>query len=169
VPTPKPQDILYQMTERPARAQSFAPLYARSDFWLAQIIPLLGLIGFAGWKIRRSRLDNREALRTVALQHEAAGLMRNLRKIGGSSPEYFSQASRVVQLKTALARNVDPNVVDVETAAATFHLDEDARAQLRRIFERNDELRYSGAQNGAGSVSPESKRETLELIESLRA
>src|SRR5207244_7113826 len=57
----KPQDILYQLTERPKVVQSFAPLYARLAFWSAQLIPLLALLGLIGWKIRQARIDNREA------------------------------------------------------------------------------------------------------------
>ncbi|MDQ2823914.1 MAG: BatD family protein [Verrucomicrobiota bacterium] len=167
-PTSKPQDILYQLTERPARAQSFTPLYARRIFWLAQIVPFLVLLGFIGWKIRQSRLDDREAQRIAALHNEAAELVRKLRRDDASPQTYFSQAARAVQVKTALARNVDPNMVDAETAAATFQLDESLRDQLRRLFERSDELRYSGARNGAETISAENRREVLDLVESLR-
>src|SRR5438067_5899287 len=38
------QDILYQLNER-GRMQSFTPLYARPIFWIAQLIPLLALLG----------------------------------------------------------------------------------------------------------------------------
>ncbi len=167
-PTPKSQEILYQLTERPAHAQSFAPLYARSNFWLAQIIPLLGLGGFVGWKIRQIRIDNREAQRIAALNHESAQLMRKLRRKDASPYEYYLDASRAVQVKTALAKNVEPNVVDVEMAGAAFQLDEDSRQQLRQLFARSDELRYSGARNGGRTVSPESRREVLDLIDHLR-
>jgi hypothetical protein len=167
-PTPKPQDILYQLTERPARAQSFTPLYARPTFWFAQIIPFLALLGFVGWNVRRARLDNREAQRTAALHHEVADLERKLRRDDASPKTYFSQAARAVQLKTALVCNVDPNAVDAETAATTFQLDEHSRDQLRRLFEHSDELRYSGTHNGAETISPERRREVINLIESLR-
>ncbi len=159
---------MYQLTERPARAQSFTPLYARRIFWLAQIVPFLVLLGFIGWKIRQSRLDDREAQRIAALHNEAAELVRKLRRDDASPQTYFSQATRAVQVKTALARNVDPNMVDAETAAATFQLDESLRDQLRRLFERSDELRYSGARNGAETISAENRREVLDLVESLR-
>ena len=159
-PTPKPQDILDQLTERPARSQSFTPLYARSSFWLVQIIPLLALVGLVGWKIRQMRLGDREAQRTAVLQQEATELMRKLRRKDTSPQEYFSQASRAVQVKTALAsgsRRIDPNTVDAETAATTFRLDENSRAQLQQLFARSDEMRYSGARNGAGGLSAESR------------
>jgi BatD DUF11 like domain len=167
--SPKPQDILYQLTERPARVQSFTPLFARPIFWIAQLIPLAALLGFAGWKIRQAKIDNREAQRIGALQQEAAELMRKLRRDDSSPQEYYAEASRIVRVKAALARNVDPNAVDAETAIAAFQLDEDSRQRLRRLFERNDELTYSGAQNGAEVISSENRREVLELIENLRA
>ena len=73
-----------------------------------------------------------------------------------------------MQLKTALARNVDPNMVDAETVLNTFQLDEDLRDRLRHLFERSDELRYSGAHNGAETISAENRRDVLDLVESLR-
>jgi hypothetical protein len=167
--TSKPQDILYQLTDWPTRSQSFTPLHARSIFWMAQLIPLLALFGFVGWKIRRTRIDNRAAQRIAALQQEAGDLMRKLRRKDVPPREYFSQASRAVQVKTALARNVDPNGVDEEVAAKTFGLDEGERAQLRRLFARSDEMRYSGAQNGAGAIATQDRNEVLEFIDSLRA
>src|SRR5438067_5892839 len=98
--TQKPQDILYQLTDRPAMAETFAPLYTRPVFWTVQLVPLLGLIGFAGWKIRRARIDNRERRRFAALQHETSELMHKLRRNAGSPQEYYAKASRVVRLKT---------------------------------------------------------------------
>jgi len=154
--------------DRPAYAQSFTPMYARPNFWWTQIIPLLGLVGFIGWKIRQIRMDNREAQRMAALNHESAELMRKLRRTGASPYQYYLDASRAVQVKRALAKNVEPNVVDVEMAGAAFQLDDDSRRQLRELFARSDELRYSGAKNGGQSISPESRREVLDLLEHLR-
>src|SRR5438876_6860096 len=36
----KPQDILYQLTDRSATVESFAPLYTRPVFWTVQLVPL---------------------------------------------------------------------------------------------------------------------------------
>jgi BatD DUF11 like domain len=170
-PTAKPPDILYQLTEHGRVAESFAPIYTRNVFWAAQLIPLLALIGFAGWKIRRARIDNREAQRTAALHHEANQLMHKLHRNDVSPREYYAEASRVVRVKAALAsgnRRIDPNMVDAETAAETFKLNNDSRDQLRRLFEQSDEWQYSGAHNGPGRISPERQREVLELIQNLK-
>lgn len=167
-PAAKPEDILYQMPDWPAASKAFTPVYARPRFWLAQIIPLLALLGFLGWKWRQSRLSDREARRRADLQQEAAELQRRLRQSDVSPPEYYAGAARAVQVKTALARNVNPNVVDANAAAAAFHLDEARRSQLHTLFQKKDELRYSGNQNGKGVVPSEQQREVLELIENLR-
>jgi hypothetical protein len=151
--------------------KSFEPLYTRRGFWAAQSLPLAALLVFAGWKIRRRRLDDREARRIGALQHEAAELMHKLRRDDASPREYYAEASRVVRLKAALAsrnRGVDPNAVDAETAAETFKLDTDSRDRLRRLFEQNDEWQYSGTHNGPGRISPENRHDVLELIENLK-
>src|SRR5438067_11574247 len=167
----KPPDILYQFTERPRATESFAPIHKRRVFWGVQVIPLLALIGFAVWKIRRARINNRQAQRIAALHHEAADLMHNLRRKDASPREYYAEASRVIRVKTALAsagRGIDPNIVDAETAADTFKLNSDERDRLRRLFEQGDEWQYSGAHNGPGRISPENRREVLELIENLK-
>src|SRR5260370_2203179 len=163
----KPQAILYQLTQ-PGRVQSFTPLYVRPAFWTAQLIPLLALLGLAGWKIRQARIGNREARRIAALQHAAAELMRKLRRNDVSPLEYYAEASRIVRVTAALARNTDPNAIDAETAADTFGLNGDSRERLKRLFEQSDELQYSGAHNGSERISPENRRDVLELVEHLR-
>ena len=167
-PTAKPQDILYQMTDL-GRVRSFTPIYARPGFWMAQLVPLILLLGFAGCKIRQAKIDNRDAQRVAALQQESSELLRKLRRSKLSPQEYFSNASRVVRVKTALAKNINPNAVDAETAVKAFDLAENERAQLRALFERSDELRFSGGGNGAGAISNDEREEVLRLLESLRA
>jgi hypothetical protein len=167
-PVAKPQEILHQLTDLPAEPQSFTPLFARRSFWLAQLGPFLVLLGFAAWKVRQAHLDNRDARRREALQHEAAALQRSLRGEDVSPQEYYSRASRAVQLKAALARGIDPNIVDAEVAASAFRTDEETRLRLQRLFEKSDEARYSGGQNGIRLVPAETRKEVLELIDNLR-
>lgn len=164
----KPQDILYQINDWPGTVAWFTPIYTRSTFWFAQIVPLVGLLGFVGWKLRQSRLSNREAQRRGDLQHEAAEVQRRLRRGDSPSQEYYAEAARAVQLKTALAKNINPNAVDAGTAATAFHLDDAMRSQLEVLFKQKDELRYSGGPNGEEAISPNERQEVLELIEHLR-
>ena len=164
----KQQDILHQLTQIPEAPQSFTPLFMRQSFWLAQLIPLLALLGYLGWTIRQRHLNNREARRREALLHEARELQRSLRRDDTSPEEYFSRASRAVQLKTALAKNLDPNTIDADVAASVFQADENTRRRLHHLFETNDEVRYSGGRPNGVSVPPETRTELLDLIESLR-
>ena len=162
------QEILHQLTSMPGEQQSFTPFFARQFFWLAQLIPLFGLVAFIIWKVRKARANDREARRREALQHEAAALQRSLRREDVSPEEYFSRASRAVQLKTALARNLDPNVVDADVAATAFRMDEESRTRLRRLFEKSDEARYSGGGNGTPALPAETRSQVLELIDNLK-
>lgn len=164
----KPQDILYQINEWPAVTQSFTPVYLQRSFWLAQLGPFFALLGLIGWKWRRARMGDREAQRIARLHQEAVELGRKMRHENLSPQEYFSQAARAVQIKTALVKNVDPNSVDADAAVATFELEEPMRQRLHELFQRSDELRYSGGQNGQETVSAEHRRDIAELMETLR-
>ena len=96
-------------------------------------------------------------------------MLRELRR-GDVSPQiYFSQAARIVHLKTALAKNINPNAVDTATVEQTFNLNDNERARLRRLLERSDELSYSGSGsgNGASAISREERDEVLRVLERL--
>ena len=167
---PKDQDILYQRTDHRSWGQTFIPVFQRPVFWATQALPFLGLIGFFGWEMRKRRLENRALQRITAWEHETAELERKLRRADDPADQYFAGALRVVQLKTALSsagRGIEPNTVDVETAVATFGLPDEKRDRMRELFRRSDELRYSGRSNGKGTIAEETRREVLELIESL--
>jgi hypothetical protein len=167
---PKDQDILYQRTDHRSWGQTFVPVFQRPVFWATQAIPFLGLIGFFGWEMRKRRLENRALQRITAWEHETAELERKLRRADDPPDQYFAGALRVVQLKTALSspgRGIEPNTVDAETAVATFDLPDEKRDRMRELFRRSDELRYSGRPNGKGTIAEETRREVLELIESL--
>ena len=129
-PTPaaaegQPEDILAQLDDRRGAG---AKLHAA----LCASFVLDGAASAVRWRWSASSVEvaagrgqgDREAQRLARLQHEAADLQRRLRANDGTPQQYVADASRAVQLKTALAKNVDPNAVDAETAAAAFRLDE---------------------------------------------
>src|SRR5438309_997051 len=105
----KAQDILHQINDRGKIVSNFAPVYARKEFWLAQLLPFTFALGLMGWKVQNVRASNRAALRAAQLQHERDELLRKLRRDQLAPREYFSDASRLVQLKTALKQtNIEP-------------------------------------------------------------
>ncbi|HKP93648.1 MAG TPA: hypothetical protein VJS88_07105, partial [Chthoniobacterales bacterium] len=167
---PREQDILYQLTDHGGWGRSFRPVFEQPVFWAVQGIPFLALVGFFGLEMRRRRLENRAGQRRLAWEQETAELHRKLRRGDDPADKYFAEALRVVQLKTALAargRAVEPNTVDAETAVAAFDLPDEKRARMRELFRQSDELRYSGRGNGHGTVAEETRREVLDLIDSL--
>jgi hypothetical protein len=164
---PQGQDILYQLTDHGRWNQAFTPVYQQPFFWAAQALPFLGLIGFFGWEMRKRRLENRAGQRIAAWESESTELQRKLRRAEDPPDRYFAEALRVVQLKTALARKVEPNSVDAEAAVEAFDLPDEQRERVRELFRRSDELRYSGRPNGNGTVPEETRREVLELIDRL--
>jgi hypothetical protein len=161
----KPPEILHQIAEPGKIVHSFLPIYTQKEFWFIQLLPLTLASALAGWTIRSRRQSNRTAIQAEKWQRESDDLVRKLRRIDVGPREYFADASRIVQLKTALKQNVEPATVDAELAARAFALDEEQSDRLRRLFKTNDELRYSGSANG--SVSQDRRREALELIEVL--
>ncbi|MDQ2867051.1 MAG: BatD family protein [Verrucomicrobiota bacterium] len=158
-------EILPTLAQRGPAQTTFAPLYLRRAFWLAQLAPLALALAFAFWKFRSGRTIDRAALRAAAWRREADELLRKLRRDELPGGEYFAGAARVARLKTAVKNDVEPMSVDAALAAQTFALGPAEKAHLEQLFSLNDELRYSGSANGA--ASPEKKREALQLVESL--
>jgi hypothetical protein len=74
----------------------------------------------------------------------------------------------VVHLKTALAKNINPNAVDAEAAEQAFNLNNDERAELRQLLQRSDELSYSGSGNGSSAISREEREKVLHFLEGLK-
>ena len=104
---------------------------------------------------------------------QAAEVARGKGRVPPSGDEWFADVGVAVGVGVvgpgATVRVVLPLRLefDVEAAVNAFGLSETERAQLRRLFARSDEVRYSGAQNGG--MSPQDRHEVLALIENLRA
>ncbi len=161
--------ILQQLNQRGENRGSFARMVERREFWLAQLLPLALVASVAGVRLARSRGPDRPGARKARWQREADEALRGLRRGQLDSREYFAQAARIVQLRTAARTNMEPASVDADTTARVFALDEQRREELQRLFARSDELRYSGgAINGASALTSEQRAETLATIENLR-
>ena len=164
----KPGEILSQLDDRRLGAAPFIPVFLQKEFWLAQLVPLVGLVAYLLWKVHRARQRNLHAVRTAALQREADELRRKLRRSDSRPADFYADASRAIQIKSALLSGTDPERIDVAAATKALRADEQTQAQIRAIFERRDEMRYSGSTNGFDSL-PENEREHLvEFVEDLQ-
>ena len=120
--------------------------------------------------MRKRRLENRALQRITAWEHETAELERKLRRADDPPDQYFAGALRVVQLKTALSSPVarlSQTRLTRKRRSRRFDLPDEKRDRMRELFRQSDELRYSGRPNGKGTIAEETRREVLELIESL--
>ncbi len=163
----KPGEILTQLDERNEAAQSFVPLFQRNNFWLVQIIPLALLLGLIGWRFQHARRRDENALRIAAWQRELGDLRRRLRRSKEQPADFFANASRILQIRTALLTGRDPETVSASQAGEALNTDDQTRARIREIFDRRDELRYSGSTNGDGSSGANDREDLAQLVEDL--
>ena len=169
-PTPTPraaEDILYIRAD-PGAARDradFLPVYQRRGFWLAQGVPLAGLlIALAGLGLR-ARARNESARRQARLQREQGELQRALRREDASRRDFYGAATRLAQLRAARGR------ADVPSTAAEISqargLDPQTARSVQEIFHRRDELVYSGGGVALEPVPAEERRGVLATLETL--
>jgi hypothetical protein len=103
----------------------------------------------------------------IELQNEAALLQRSVQRTDQTPDQYYADATRIVQIKTALHRRIEPASVDADAASTIFNLDESERVRLRELFHRNDEVRYSGSANGNRTVPEQTRHEITALLNRL--
>jgi hypothetical protein len=166
--TARPGEILSQLDDRRQEPASFVPIFLKKEFWLAQLFPLAALIAYSIWKVRSARRRNLHAVRTAALQREADALRRKLRRSDSRPADFYANASRVIQIRSALLSGTDPDRIDAAAATKALRVDENAQAQIRTIFERRDELRYSGSANGFDSLPQDEREQLVEFVEELQ-
>ncbi len=173
-PTPAPpraaEDILYIRSD-PGVVQgraAFLPVYQRRSFWLAQGVPLAGLLAalaaLAGLGLR-ARTRNEAARRQARLQREQGELQRALRREDASRRDFYGAATRLAQLRAARGRTDSP-LTATEISQAR-QLDPQTASSVQEIFHRHDELAYSGGQVAQEPVPADERRGVLATLETL--
>jgi hypothetical protein len=163
-PSPEKQptaDILGLKYEFGVPRSSFDPVYRSRIFWLAQGVPLLGLLGLLG--VRFLRKGDAES-HTAALRRERNALWQRLR---GDLPqaEFFQNAARLVQVETALATGRPAGTVDALAARSSCSLDEETAAGIDAIFAARGELLYAGTARSDGRVPATDRERVLATLE----
>ncbi len=163
----KPGEILIQLDERRQEPQSFLPVFAQKNFWLAQIAPVALLLAFLAWKVVQARQRDAAASRMAAWQRELGNLRKRLRNGREKPAEFFADASRILQIRTALLSGSDPNTVSATEAGKVLQTDDQTRARIHEIFDRRDEFRYSGSSNSGASLGAGDREHFAQLVEDL--
>lgn len=162
----KGPEILHQLTEI-GRLRTFVPLSAQPAFWLLQLVPLAGLWALVGCEIRRRRLADRDALRKAQWDRELHDSLGRMRRTDTPPQEFITAGTRAVQLRAGILSGNEPNTFDAPRAAELLQLDAEGTARVQQLFANADEFRYSGGGNGIRTLSPDARREVMELIERL--
>src|SRR5438034_8035535 len=127
-----------------------------------QAVPVLAFSYFDPAK------EHYATLRSESIAITVQGGAPATQNITASQPTSASPAPAVAAQRTEKPQDILYQLTDRPAVADTFKLDTDSRDQLRRLFEQSDEWQYSGAHNGPATISPESRREVLELIKNLK-
>jgi hypothetical protein len=157
----KPDDIIGLRYDRdPVR--TFAPLYARREFWYAQGALGFALLCFLGFTLRRAPdLMVRQA---AELRAEKTAALARLRGADLGRVEFFETAARVAQIETALATGRSPASIDAATVQACLPLQEKSRTAIDDIFAARAELLYAGGGREETWVSAEQREHILTAL-----
>lgn len=143
-----PRDIHFILTGPADWDESFEPLYQRTGFWLAQLVPFAALLGFMGVQVYRRRANDTAARELASLRSQRAACERALHRSDSSPQEFIENAVRLVQLDTAARSGISAATVDAESAITSRNLDPDTARAIREVFEARDELVYAGFGGG---------------------
>ena len=161
---PGPTDILGPRYDLGPR-ESFAPLYERREFWLAQAGLLAALLALVGFRIRGR--PSADAARSAAWRREKSALLAKLRRGETEHAEFFDAAARVVQIDAALATGADAAGVDAAAARALAGADEATAEVIDEIFNARAELLFAGGGRDDGRVSGDERARVLAALETL--
>jgi hypothetical protein len=146
--------------------RSFTPLYARPGFWVAQSVPLLGLLSLAGFRVRRSRDLDTRARRTAAQKREYLAAIKELRRGGLSSRDFCETAVRALQIDAGILLDRPPSSLGCDEIISARSVDRLTAHSLRNLFEKHAELRYAGATLSEEDADPENRAAWLKSIQS---
>jgi hypothetical protein len=161
---PRVDDIL-GLRYDPDPARSFAPLYARREFWYAQGGIALVWLMVLGVRARRAP---DAALQVVAeLRREKALALARLRTADLGQSEFMEAATRVAQLEVALLTGRLPESVDASAVCAAPQLSEGDKAIIEDLFSARAESLYAGGASSGGRSVDVDRARVLAALEKL--
>lgn len=170
-PTPRraPEDIHYILAEPgPLRDDAaFLPMYRRPFFWEVQggiLTGVLALGGLAGWRTRTRDAANQRA---AQLARQQADLQRALRREDTGRREFYTAATRLAQLRVGAAAGQPDGSLSAADIVRVKGLDPQTAGSVREIFDRHEELAYSGGAAAETPVPSEERRGVLATLETI--
>ena len=170
-PSPAPMDIRYILTGPTQWQRSFEPLFARKLFWQLQLLPLLTLLAFAGFRISKARKADLNAQRIAQLRSQKNRLKQSLQNPSIDSKTFYESAVQLLQLETAALRpaGIAPSSIGAAETCSSRPLDPALRDRIHAIFHACDEFRYAGNGPNGSKVTPKQQAEVLQTIQEFEA
>jgi hypothetical protein len=168
-PAPAAADIHYIRTDEGKRGLTFEPLYRRRGFWLAQLVPLAGLLAFAGLQILRIRAGDVRARELAELRREKARLMESLQRRDVAARDFYDAAVRCAQIDAAARLGRNAASIDANEAASLPGIDDGTAKGVRAIFAARDELLYAGSGATGAGVDAETRERVQGTLRKLEA
>jgi hypothetical protein len=166
-PERRPDDIVGLCYDRD-RPLSFASLWERREFWLAQGAMAVALLLTVGVKLRRR--PDAATLQKAALREEKEAIWRRLRRAGLGSVDFLDAAARVAQIETALVSGRPVAGIDAATVCASGGLSGAAAEAIESVFHARAELHYAGegpGVSGGGEISSAQREQVLAALREL--
>jgi hypothetical protein len=164
-PPSKPSGDIIGLRYDHDAAQSFALLYERREFWLAQ-----GAIGFLLFGVlvaRLRRTPDAAAVEAAALRREKAAALARLRNAKMEPTEFFATATRVAQIETALGAGCPVAGIDAALVCTSARLDAPTAEVIEEIFSARAEMLYAGGARSDGATSDATRQRVLAALEQL--
>ena len=163
-PAKQKTDDLFYISDTAHWGESFQPVYAKREFWLAQLAPALALLAFVGFKLNNKRKNNTQALRLAELQKEKNELLKTLNRSNTGYTDFFEAAVKYLQLETARTTGREPESISPGDAISSRPLDSASAEDLEWIFNTCAEQRYTGGASNTGNVPDGKRTKVLETI-----
>ena len=169
-PPRKPaEDILYIRTDAgPSLSiMDFLPPYRRRSFWVAQggiLAALLGLAVISGPLARTRSVQSRHR---AQLRRRQGELERALDREGTGRGEFYSAATQLARIRAAATVGQTAGSLSVADICRVQGLDAQTSGSVEEIFQRHDELAYSGAEVVREPVPGDERRGVLATLKNL--
>jgi hypothetical protein len=166
-PTPAAADIHYIRTDEGKWGLTFEPLYRSEWFWLAQLVPLGGLLAFVALQIVKLRASDVRSRELAEAKREKSRLKEALRRRDATAQDFYDAAVRFAQVEASLRTGRNAASVDVNDITSLRGVDDVTGRELRVIFAARDELLYAGRGVAAGTVDADARERVIRTLETM--
>ncbi|MGC3988717.1 MAG: BatD family protein [Chthoniobacteraceae bacterium] len=154
------RDILYILPSAQWDRSAFTPIYRTTGFWVAQMVPLSALLGFALFQRSRRQAGDERAnrLRTLSKQSEEQKAQWQQQNVARG--QFYEAATAWMRTVSAIRHGGEPDALSGNEILARSGLDDATQQELKSLFDQHGEMLYAGGTRSEEPL-PENRRNTL--------